>query len=64
MSIEEKKDQVYNSNGVNVTERIKTKQTLFFTDENIANDKANQIKSYYYEIFDSNNTLVGYGVPK
>lgn len=54
----------YTENFVNVTKEIKTGQTMFFEDQLEAYRYSQQVKSYYYQIFNKDKLTIGYGVPK
>lgn len=67
-----KKERYYTEIGVEVTDRIKKFQTLFFEGngfetENKAKEKAKRMNSYHYPVFadiGDDRTVVGYAVPR
>lgn len=60
------KTRYYTEEGIEITERIDKRKTLFFTDIRKATANADQRRSYKYEVFDgvgSKSKLIGYAVP-
>lgn len=49
---------------VDISERIESGKTIFLEDEFEAMNKANELHSYHFQVFDNNAKHIGYGVPK
>ncbi|MEC4049310.1 hypothetical protein OX284_007695 [Flavobacterium sp. SUN046] len=60
---EEKEVRMYTGTKVEVTDFIKKGRTAFVKTINEAIELTKR-KSYYYEIFDDKQNLIGYGIPK
>lgn len=57
----------YTDQKVDVTRRIKEGDTFFYTDRKEAQERADQQRSYVYEVFDGQDQdarLIGFAVPK
>lgn len=57
----------YTDSGVEVSEKIKSGQTIFETNKQMAETITKQFRSYVFEIWDgtgSNSNFLGYGIPK
>ena len=59
----EKEVRMYTGTKVDVTERIKKGKTAFVKTIKEAIEKTKRC-SYYYEVFDENKKLIGYGITK
>jgi hypothetical protein len=60
----ETKTKVFNAEKVEVTSFLENGRTFFALTKKEAEKKANQIRSYFYELFDDKQNHVGYGIPK
>lgn len=56
--------KVFNAEKVEVTKFIKEGRTLFVSTKSEAITKAQQIRSYFYELFNDKQIHVGYAIPK
>ena len=54
----------YTENFVNVTDQIKSGNTVFFKNQLEAYKYAQEHKSYYYQVFNKEKLTLGYAVPK
>jgi hypothetical protein len=60
----ENKLLIKTAEGVDVRPRIRSGMTYFFTDEESAKKRANQMRSYVYPLYNNKNEHIGYGVPR
>lgn len=56
-------NKLFNDCRVDVTERIKEGSTLFVLTRKDA-ELLTKLRGYFYELFDSERNLVGFGIPK
>jgi len=57
-------NEYYTGTGTGIDKLLESGATVFFTDLIIAMEHARQIRSYYYQVFDSKRKHCGYAVPK